>query len=446
MDAVFTLNALPPGTSPLSVDYSTEDDSATAGSDYVAASGVVNFPTGSSAQALTVTVNGDTAYEAGGEAFYVRLSNPVNAILLDDLAQGTIQEDETPPPTPTPTPPPPPTFSINDVTVTEGDSGTQAAVFTVTKGNGSAPASVEYRTEEGSAHEDCDYVAASGVVGFGTSSTQTVSIPVIGDTSAETNEVFSVRLHNPSVGIISDDRGQCTIVDNDRFPPIAALVSPSSGAILSGSAVAVQAQLVQGSVADVSSVEFQIHRGISWDPLGNLTAGVNPDASAPYLVTWNTLAEPEGTVDLRAVLLRRDASLVPSVTTTISIDHLNPDTISGVNEDGNSEIQSIIEADEESNLDVGNPDDDVSASVDFPQGAVVESTTAVVELLPVSQFEADLPLEAVSQTVVGVRISLGSGQSILNASIAITVSYPTRMTMDLWTKPISWRKICSSRF
>ena len=51
--------------------------------------------------------------------------------------------------------------SINDVSITEGNSGTKLATFTVSRTGGTAPFSVDYATANGSATAGSDYVAIS---------------------------------------------------------------------------------------------------------------------------------------------------------------------------------------------------------------------------------------------------------------------------------------------
>ena len=79
----------------VAVDYSTADDTAAAGSDYVATAGTLIFPAGSSnlIQFITVPVLGDLQGESN-ETFFVNLSNPANATLLTTQAVGTILTDE----------------------------------------------------------------------------------------------------------------------------------------------------------------------------------------------------------------------------------------------------------------------------------------------------------------------------------------------------------------
>jgi len=76
-----------------SVDYATSDATATAGTDYIASSGTVNFIGGSIAEIINITINGDTGVEED-EAFTLTLSNPVNLNLSTTSVTGTISNDD----------------------------------------------------------------------------------------------------------------------------------------------------------------------------------------------------------------------------------------------------------------------------------------------------------------------------------------------------------------
>ena len=95
-----------------------------------------------------------------------------------------------------------PTFTINDVTMAEGNAGTTMFTFTVTK-TGSTPftSTVDYQTMDGSATiADNDYQSASGTLTFGPSdTTMPVTVLVNGDMKYENNETFTVELSNPTI-------------------------------------------------------------------------------------------------------------------------------------------------------------------------------------------------------------------------------------------------------
>jgi len=106
--------------------------------------------------------------------------------------------------------PPSHVLTINDVSVTEGDSGTTLAIFTVTLSDpSSVTASVQYSTANGTATAGSDYVAKSGTLTFSPGTTsQTISVTVINDTTAEPDETFFVKLFNATNATIADGQGQ----------------------------------------------------------------------------------------------------------------------------------------------------------------------------------------------------------------------------------------------
>lgn len=117
-------------------------------------------------------------------------------------------------------------FSINDVSLDEGDSGVTNFVFTVIRSGGSdGVATVDFSVSasSGSAVDASDFdggVFPSGTVSFADGETaQTITIAVTGDIDIEADESFDVTLGNPTGGAtIADDIGLGTIL-NDDFPP-----------------------------------------------------------------------------------------------------------------------------------------------------------------------------------------------------------------------------------
>jgi hypothetical protein len=105
--------------------------------------------------------------------------------------------------------------------VSEGNSGTKTLTFTVTL---SAPApaggvSVNYNTQNSTAGEG-DYGVTAGTLTFAAGETsKDVSVVVKGDTKAEGDEAFFLRLNNATGAVIADDRGVGTIVNDDAAAP-----------------------------------------------------------------------------------------------------------------------------------------------------------------------------------------------------------------------------------
>lgn len=150
-----------------------------------------------------------------------------------------------------------PVVTINDVMLTETDSGTTIATFTVSASHTDTAFSVDYATADGTATlADNDYAAASGTLSFaaGDPLTKTISIVVNGDTVTEASEVFTVNLSNALGATIGDAQGVGTILNDDIsvakihdiqgsafFSPILAAEGISNFNIASSQEVTVQA-------------------------------------------------------------------------------------------------------------------------------------------------------------------------------------------------------------
>ena len=79
----------------VTVAYTTEDGTASAGSDYTAEAGTLTFEAGSTApQTLTVAITDDETDEPQSEMFTVELSNATHATLGDASAVGTILDND----------------------------------------------------------------------------------------------------------------------------------------------------------------------------------------------------------------------------------------------------------------------------------------------------------------------------------------------------------------
>ena len=188
----------------VSVDYATADATAAAGADYLAAAGTLVIPAGATGGTIVVDVLGDLLDEPD-ETFLVDLTAPVAATLADAQGVGTILDDDDS------------EISIDDVTVTEGDSGTVDAVFSVTVSSTLASAlTIDYDSADATATAGADYTAVSGVLTIPAgSSSGTIVVPVLGDLLLEDDETFEVVLSNASAGILVDDLAEGTILDDE---------------------------------------------------------------------------------------------------------------------------------------------------------------------------------------------------------------------------------------
>ena len=207
-NATFTISLDEASSKTVTVDYETLANSATAGSDYTITSGTITFAPGDTAKAVTVLVTGDPVDE-DDETFFVMLSDEVNATLADDQGQATINDDDAPP-----------TISIADVTVSEGDSGTKTAVFTVSLSHASSKTiTVNVNSSNGTATVDEDYTAVSTTLTFtpGNPLSQTVNATIKGDKTSESDETFLLTLSSPSNATLGNNPATGTITDDDGY-------------------------------------------------------------------------------------------------------------------------------------------------------------------------------------------------------------------------------------
>jgi hypothetical protein len=190
----------------ITVDYTTADSTATAGSDYQGTFGTLTIPAGQTTGTITVPVKGDRLGETN-EVFVVYLGGLTNATFGDSQAVGTIVDDE-------------PRISISDVSKKEGKKGqTTLFVFTITLSAAYDQAvTMSFQTVNGTATTaDNDYVAKTGTLTFAAGETsKTITIEVKGDSKREADETFYLDLFGlSSNALFTRNRGIGTILNDD---------------------------------------------------------------------------------------------------------------------------------------------------------------------------------------------------------------------------------------
>lgn len=190
----------------VSVSYTTANGTATA-ADYTPTAGILTWPQGDTTdRSFTIPITNDAIFE-GNEAFSVTLSAPTcDAVLSTPSQTITILDDEATP-----------GLSIDSVAQLEGNSGTSSMIFTVTLAPASAQTvTVNYLTSGGTATPGADYTATSGTLTFAPGvTTQTITVPIVGDTVAEPDETFLVSLSGPTGATLVAADGTGTIQNDD---------------------------------------------------------------------------------------------------------------------------------------------------------------------------------------------------------------------------------------
>ncbi len=190
----------------VTVNYTTFDISASAGSDYLPRSGTLVFPAGLTQAYIVVPVLGDIFNELT-ETFVIQLSSPVNAEILKGTATGTIINNDAIP-----------NLYVNDPVVTTTIAGNYEAVFTVALDAPSGrPVQVAYFTANGGAIDGVDYLGTNGTLTFNPGvTTLQVAVPVSTTGTFFPNKKFYLNLLDPTNSQLVDGQGAATIVyDHD---------------------------------------------------------------------------------------------------------------------------------------------------------------------------------------------------------------------------------------
>ncbi len=209
-----TVNLSSASSRTVSVNYQTLDGTAIGGSDYLVSSGEIRFLPGQTRQTIQIPVVGDTTVEPD-ETFKVQLANAIGAVLdpAASLALVTLSNDDQMP-----------RLSITANPYTEGNSGIgNASIIVSLSAASSQTITVNYTATDGSAQVGSDYQAQSGILTFAPGQTsQSISLPVLGDTTVEPDETVQISLSNPANAQLPANPTASVMIRNDDWPVISA--------------------------------------------------------------------------------------------------------------------------------------------------------------------------------------------------------------------------------
>ncbi|WP_189334402.1 Calx-beta domain-containing protein [Actinoplanes ianthinogenes] len=280
---------------PVKIDWATKDGTATAGSDYKAASGSFTIPAGTTLAdwygEIPITVYGDTVKE-GTENFTIDVTSSTSTIGAVSSSPSPITITESGEADAKPT------FNVGDVSVAEGNSGTTLAKVPIVM-TGASPTDTVFTTTfhdgsaitGGTAAGDNDYTPPtdSTVTIKAGDKTGWLSIPINADTTFERDQVFSVDvttlsgnvtyLNTPDV----QHTARVTIGNDDTQPTIT---------FNSSNATEGQPVTVTGKVVGVSEYAYSVGLTIGGSEKDPATAGT--DFKAPDALTGTRIAVPRG--------------------------------------------------------------------------------------------------------------------------------------------------------
>ena len=310
----FTVTLSPPSAGrtpidPITVQWATADGSATAGADYTADSGTLNFAAGASGAALTqqitVTVNDDGLHEAD-EQFTVTLSGATGTGATIGTASVTVTIDDNDVP-------------VLSIEAASADENGDTIGFPVTLSLQSEERiTVGYATsvetaDTATAGTDFTAVTSGTLTFMPAATTQTISVSLMDDTVDEENETFTVTLSGPAAAgsgsstpiLASPMSVQGTIVVDDGLPLLS--IAATEVAEDDGS-IHFEVSLDPASAKDVSA---------SWS-----TADVTAEAGSDYTTVTEgmlTIARETTSTTVTVAVLQDDVDEPPETfTVTLS--------------------------------------------------------------------------------------------------------------------------------
>lgn len=187
--AIFTVSLSNPSTQTVTVDYATANVTATAGSDYVAASGTLTFNPGETNKPVNITINGDTLVEPD-EGYGVQIISVVNGTIADGNGEGTITNDDAGG-----------SMEFSSATYSVNEGNTTATITVMRTGGAASGVTVDYTTSDGTALAGNDYTTAFGQLVFAANETsKTFDVTILDDNDFESNETVNLTLSNPQGG------------------------------------------------------------------------------------------------------------------------------------------------------------------------------------------------------------------------------------------------------
>lgn len=195
------------------VDYAISDGSATAGSDYTAASGTLSWGNGiTTAQTFIVPISNDATDEVD-ETVNLALSAPTGGAVLGATSTAvlTIVDDDAPSAAGS--------LQFSAATYSVGESGVQATITVTRTGGSDGAVQISYATSNGSAIAGSDYTTASGTLSWanGVTTSQTFQVAIANDVADEVDETINLALSAATNGATlgAPATAVLTILDDD---------------------------------------------------------------------------------------------------------------------------------------------------------------------------------------------------------------------------------------
>jgi uncharacterized delta-60 repeat protein len=203
--ALITVTRVGGSVSPVSIDYTISDGSAKANQDYTPIRGTLTFAAGQTTNSFTIPIRNDNDAELE-ETINLVLFNPAGfpgtvpveqrldparatatlVIIDDDFAPGRISFTA-------------PQFDVNE-------DSPYANVTIQRIGGNLGDVFIDFVTQDGTAKAGQDYVSTNGTLHWADkdSSSRTIRVPILNNSTVDSDKLFTILLQNPVVKGVSD--------------------------------------------------------------------------------------------------------------------------------------------------------------------------------------------------------------------------------------------------
>ncbi|HEC85628.1 MAG TPA: hypothetical protein ENI48_10375 [Thioploca sp.] len=298
----------------VSVDYTTADGSALAGSDYVAVTGTLSWDEGDTRLqkiAIPLLLDGETEDK---ETLSVSLSNVSSGAELGSNTQATLTIVDTPTSGAS-------ILQFSAINYAANENSGTATISVNRLGGKSGQVTIAYATSDDTAIAGSDYQTTQGTLKWasGDAQTKTFTVPVIDDTKPETNETVTLILSNPT------GNAQLGVNKTATLNLIDSLGTPDT-TTLSGVLQFTESNY-QAANEEVGSVTLMVSR--THGSHGEVTVSYTTQegtakADQDYLETTGALNWGEGDTDNKEIIVSIMSDTVEEANETFTVNLSNP--------------------------------------------------------------------------------------------------------------------------
>ena len=284
--------------STVTVQYATTNLTALANVNYLTTTGLLTFASGQTLAGISVTVLHDPSV-TGDLTFGVNLFNPGGGaqLLTPTFTTVVVQDAEA-------------GLSFDSANSSVLKNAGSAIINVICSNTNVEPVSVSYSTADGTASNNVDYIAATGILTFTNGiSTNTITVPIINNGQVTGNRTFTVSLSSPTAPgeLVSPSVQTVTIMDSN----VGLSFDNSSYTVLKSGIAATINVIRTGYTGSVVSVNFLATNGTA-------LAGVNYVATNGTLVFTNGVMSQSFTVPvINTTAVQPDQTVLLSLTAPV---------------------------------------------------------------------------------------------------------------------------------